>query len=225
MPSACRSDPEARPGSRESALRGYSSNCDQEFELPRSKPPDLGSAASPKFEVVAIASRPAPPSARAGGQSRVRSGRRATSASGRPRNIRRSNVGNLRALERGQRRSGSTSDTPSVAVPRGAAVHPAWCARRSRLSPGRSESSPAPRRPSLDPRLVGDPVHLPALSAIVGEGLLEVRRGLRDLRPDVAHEDRPALPRLLVVELAAPVAELSHRGNSKRRALLRRPVE
>src|SRR5262249_54193679 len=95
----------------------------------------------------------------------------------------------------------------------------AWFLQR----PGRASPTGAPS--SLDPRLVGDPVHLPGLPTIVGEGLLEVRRRPCDVGPDVAHQDRSALPDLLVVELAPPVAELAHGRGPERRVLPRRPVQ
>src|SRR5512143_2916653 len=50
----------------------------------------------------------------------------------------------------------------------------------------------------LHANLGRDPVRLPRLSAVVGERLLEVRRGPCDVRPDVSNQYRASLVGLLV---------------------------
>src|SRR5262249_4802330 len=53
----------------------------------------------------------------------------------------------------------------------------------------------------------GDPVHFPAFSAVVGEGLLEAKGVAGDLGEDEANQDRPIVEHFLVVELASTPLE------------------
>src|SRR5689334_14072667 len=53
-------------------------------------------------------------------------------------------------------------------------------------------------------REVADPVDLPGLAAVGGEGLFHVGVGLADAGPLVAHQDHAAVPGLHVVELEEP---------------------
>src|SRR5579863_5281296 len=65
-------------------------------------------------------------------------------------------------------------------------------------------------RPSFrDPGLVGNPVDLPGLAAVVGKRLLEVRRVRRDRGPDKSYVDHLAVVLLLVVELTDAILELT----------------
>ena len=75
---------------------------------------------------------------------------------------------------------------------------------RSELARGETPREVGPRaRPSglaglsgliLYPGLVRDPVHFPALTSIVGKGLLKVRRIWSHLGPNESDENRPAIP-------------------------------
>src|SRR6266700_278992 len=57
------------------------------------------------------------------------------------------------------------------------------------------------------PDEVHDPVGLPRPAAVRGERLLPAAGGRRDVGPDVADEDGPAVDEVLVEELAASVGE------------------
>src|SRR5262249_32937224 len=131
------------------------------------------------------------------------------------------------------------------------ATSPTWCARRTRpphrpaplprscsrssriatASPSRAGTAATATRSStarsalLDARLIRDPVDLPGLAAVDRERLLEVRRPRRDVRPHEAAQHGPALPDLLVVELAAAVLELADRRDVEAASLLVRPVQ
>lgn len=63
-----------------------------------------------------------------------------------------------------------------------------------------------------------DPVRLPGLAVVVGERLLELERGRRDVREHEAHEDRAAVVGFLIVELAATVTESADRRHAERAA-------
>ena len=82
------------------------------------------------------------------------------------------------------------------------------------------QSSARFRRFIVNPRLVGDPVHLPGFAAIVGEGLFKVSGVGSDVRPEVANEDDAAVVGVLAEELAASVFEFAHIGWTTERAVL-----
>ncbi|WP_239104103.1 sensor histidine kinase [Microbispora corallina] len=67
--------------------------------------------------------------------------------------------------------------------------------------------APAPGDRSRDAGGVHDPVGLPRMAAVVGEGLLPVTRVLRDPGPGEPDADRPALVGVVGVEGADPVDE------------------
>src|SRR5262249_43379730 len=62
---------------------------------------------------------------------------------------------------------------------------------------------------TADARVRGDPVHFPALAAVVRKGLLEAPGVGAERGDDEPHEDSAAVEGLLVVELAAAVLELA----------------
>src|SRR5437762_10558515 len=82
------------------------------------------------------------------------------------------------------------------------------------------QSSARFRRFIVNPRLVGDPVHLPGFAAIVGEGLFRVSGVGSDVRPVLANEDDAAVVGVLAEELAASVFEFAHIGWTTERAVL-----
>ena len=99
-------------------------------------------------------------------------------------------------------KSKSKSCWPSRAVEGGGALRP-WRRRAGaaglRLTPGCVAGA----------GLVGDPVHLPGLAAIGGEGLLEVRRAGGHARPVKADERGFAVDGVGGVEVAVAVAEVA----------------
>src|SRR5258708_6120158 len=72
-----------------------------------------------------------------------------------------------------------------------------------------SENSTERRASDSLSRELADPIHFPRLAAVVGERLLHPRGRRRQIEPDVPNEDGPALPLLLVEELAALAGELA----------------
>lgn len=77
---------------------------------------------------------------------------------------------------------------------------------------------------SLHLRLVGDPVDLPCLTAVLGEGLLEVRRG-RQVRPAKADQDGFAVDGVLREELAHTILKLTNLRRIEDANLLVVPVK
>src|SRR5438477_8627829 len=74
----------------------------------------------------------------------------------------------------------------------------------------------------LDTGVRRNPVHFPRLATVVRERLLEAARVRRDVGDQEAHVDGPAIERLLVIELTAPVLELAgHRLTHGARADVR----
>jgi len=61
----------------------------------------------------------------------------------------------------------------------------------------------------FDARIGVDPVHLPGLAAIGGEGLFRAPGVRRHRREDESNQDRSAIERFLVVKLTAAVLELA----------------
>src|SRR5271157_5890176 len=77
----------------------------------------------------------------------------------------------------------------------------------------------------VNPRLIGDPVDLPGLAAVVGEGLLEMGCVGSELGPVKANQDRLAVDGVLRVELADAVLELANLGRVENADLLVIPIE
>src|SRR6185312_4151324 len=63
---------------------------------------------------------------------------------------------------------------------------------------------------------LGNPVGLPGLAAVVGEGLLELEALGGDVGEDEAHEDHPVVQRVLGVELPSPVLEAADHRQAHR---------
>src|SRR5882672_10472115 len=56
-----------------------------------------------------------------------------------------------------------------------------------------------------------NPVHFPSFPAVVGKGLFEAARGWSDIGNDEANQNRFAVERFLVVELASSILEFADR--------------
>jgi len=76
-----------------------------------------------------------------------------------------------------------------------------------------------------DTSLVGDPVDFPSLATIGGEGLLKVGGIGRDLGPNIAHQNDPAVEGFLVEKFATAVGKLANRRLPERTILAVGPVE
>src|SRR6188474_2927195 len=69
----------------------------------------------------------------------------------------------------------------------------------------------------LDALDVLDPVRLPGLAAVLGERLLPAARVRLDVVPEVAHQDRLAVPDLVVVERAGAVLAVERADGGRQR--------
>src|SRR5579864_902514 len=76
-----------------------------------------------------------------------------------------------------------------------------------------------------DAGLVGDPVDLPGLASIVGEGLFKVRGGRGDLRPDESDQDDSPFDGLLIVELSLAVLEFADGGYAENAVFAGGPID
>src|SRR5690348_8936778 len=74
-------------------------------------------------------------------------------------------------------------------------------------------------------RLVGNPVDLPCLAAVVGERLFEVRFVRHSVRPYESNKNSSAFPELLIVELASSILELSNHRLSQNGIFAVGPVD
>src|SRR5512138_2377894 len=84
---------------------------------------------------------------------------------------------------------------------------------------------PDPFNSLLDSCIRCDPVHFPALAAVAGKRLLEAAHVGGLALDDELHEDRAAVQRVLVVELAAAVPELADRRDRQRAAAAVREIQ
>src|SRR5262245_17947086 len=104
--------------------------------------------------------------------------------------------------------------------PRGVSAVRASALKRSPLSQRRAACSLPPglarplakQRRLFDTHKVRNPVGFPRSATISGKRLLPPARRWRDLRPEEAAKNMPALEGLIVIEFAAPILEPANRG-------------
>src|SRR5262249_31780427 len=110
-------------------------------------------------------------------------------------------------------RSATQTSSSSWSTARSSSKAPTTsCSRPMAHTPGSTPRSSPGRLPRWNellaaPGEVGDPVRLPGLTAVHGEGLIPARRICSDLRPGVPADDRLPLVVLLAVEAADAVGE------------------
>src|SRR5580698_6560562 len=75
-------------------------------------------------------------------------------------------------------------------------------------------------RMDILPRKLANPINLPGLAAVRRVRLFHARRIMRNVEPDAAHQNCPALKALLMIKLPALAAEPAYDGRCIERAVI-----